>query len=128
MEDNTTPVEVLLERALDYTKTSIQLFKLKATDKLADVMSNITSNIVILAIFVLFFVNLNIGMALLIGDLIDKAWLGFVLVSGGYAFIGFIVYLFRDSWIKRPVSNSIITQLLKDDTENFKSPGTEEID
>jgi hypothetical protein len=115
MEDKTTPVEVLLERAQAYTKTSIQLFKLKATAKLAEVLSNMASGFAVLVILVLFFVNLNIGIALLIGDALGKAWLGFVIVSMIYAFVGLVVYLFRNKWIKNPVSESIISQMLKDD-------------
>jgi len=115
MEDKTTPVEVLLARAQAYTKTSIELFKLKATDKLAELTSNLASGFVILVILVLFFVNLNIAIALLLGDLLGKAWLGFILISGLYACIGCIIFLFRNKWIKRPVSNSIIELLLKDE-------------
>lgn len=118
MEDKRTPVEVLLERTQAYTKTSIQLFKFKATDKLAELVSNIITGFAIFVFFAMFFVNLNIGIALLLGDLLGKVWLGFVLVSGVYACIGLIVYLFRERLIKRPVSNSIIAQLLKD--ENVK--------
>jgi len=81
----------------------------------------------ILVIFILFFVNLNIGLALFLGALLGKSWLGFIIVSGGYAIIGFVVYLFRERWIKQPVSNSIITQLLKDETENIAGSGAEEI-
>ena len=115
MEDKTTPVEVLLARAQAYTKTSIELFKLKATDKLAELTSNLASGFVILVILVRFFVNLNIAIALLLGDLLGKAWLGFILISGLYACIGCIIFLFRNKWIKRPVSNSIIELLLKDE-------------
>lgn len=111
----TTPVEVLLERVQTYTKTSIELFKLKATAKLAEMVSNLASGFAVLIILILFFVNLNIGIALLIGDSLGKAWLGFVIVSGVYACIGFIVYLFRNRWIKNPVNESIILQLLKDE-------------
>ena len=120
MEDKTTPVEVLLARAQAYTKTSIELFKLKATDKIAELTSNAASGFVILVILVLFFVNLNIAIALLLGDLLGKTWLGFVLISALYACIGCIIYLFRNKWIKKPVRNSIIELLLKDgnDTEN----------
>lgn len=118
MDDKTTPIEVLLERAQSYTRTSIQLFKLKTTDKLAEVVSNIGSNLVILVIFILFFANLNIGIALFIGVLFGKVWLGFFFVSGVYVCIGFIVYKFRNRWIKRPLRDSIIAQLLKD--ENLK--------
>lgn len=125
--DEKTPVEVLFERAQAYTRTSLQLFKLRATEKLAEMVSGIASNLVILVIFILFFVNLNIGLALFLGALLGKSWLGFIIVSGGCAIIGFVVYLFRERWIKQPVSNSIITQLLKDETENIAGSGAEEI-
>jgi len=119
MEDKTTPVEALLERAQNYTKTSIQLFKLKATAKLAEVLSNMASGFAFLVILILFFVNLNIGIALLIGESLGKSWLGFVIVSMVYAFIGLVVYLFRHRWIKNPVRESIISQLLKEDDLKF---------
>ena len=115
MEDKTTPVEVLLERAQAFTQTSIQLFKLKATAKLAEVLSNMASGFAVLILLVLFFVNLNIGIALLIGESLGKAWLGFVIVSMVYGCIGLLVYLFRHRWIKNPVRESIISQLLKED-------------
>lgn len=116
MEDKTTPVEVLLGRAQAYTKTSIQLFKLKATDKLSEMCSNLASGLVLLVILALIFVNLNIGIAILLGDLLGKLWMGFMLVAGLYACVGIIVYLWRDKWIKRPVSDSIIAQLLKEES------------
>ena len=115
MEDKAAPVEVLVERTQAYIKSSIQLFKLKATDKLAEIVSNLASSFVIVVVIVLFGVNLNIAIALLLGDLLGKAWLGFVLVSGFYAFAGIIFYLLRDKWIKKPIRNSIIEQLLMDE-------------
>lgn len=118
MEEKTTPVEVLLERAQAYTKTSIKLFKFKATDRLAGVLSNLASQVIIIAVFVLFFVNLNIGVALLVGELIGKTWLGFILIAAFYALLGLLIFLFRDHLIKKPVSNSIINQLLDDEIDN----------
>jgi len=115
MEEKSGPIEVLLERAQAFTKTSIKLFKLKATDRLSELLSNLAASITILAIFALCFVNLNIGIALLVGELLGKAWLGFILIAALYAFIGLIAYLFRDKLIKRPVSNSVINQLLKEE-------------
>lgn len=116
MEDKTTPIEVLLARAQAYAITSFQLFKLKASEKLAEMLSNLASGFAVLIFLILFFVNLNIGIALLIGELLGKVWLGFVVVSGLYALVGFFVYLFSDKWIKNRVSNSIITQLLQDES------------
>ncbi len=114
MEEKTTPLEVLLERAQAYTTTSIQLFKLQATDKISKIISGLASGLVIFIIVVLLFVNLNIVIALLIGDLMGKIWMGFLAVSAIYAALGLLVYVFRDKWIKKPVSDQVITQLLKD--------------
>ena len=115
MEDKTTPVEDLIEKAQTYFKTSVQLIKLKATDKLAEIISNLASGFIIVIILALFFVNLNIAIALLIGDLLGKPWMGFILVSLIYAIIGFIIYLFRNKWIKRPICNSLIKELISEE-------------
>ena len=115
MEEKKTPVEVLLDRGQSYLKTSVQLFKFKTTDKVAEVLSNLTSGLIILILITLLFVNLNIGIALLIGDLLGKIWLGFLILSGFYGLAGILIYIFRNSWIKKPVSNSVIKLLLKEE-------------
>ena len=115
MEEKKTPVEVLLERGQAYIKTSVQLFKFKTTDKVAEVLSNLTSGLIILILITLLFINLNIGIALLIGDLLGRIWLGFLILSGFYGVVGILIYIFRNSWIKKPVSNAVIKQLLKEE-------------
>jgi Zn-dependent protease with chaperone function len=115
MEEKKSPVEVLLERGETYAKTTLQLFKLKATDQVARIVSNIASGFVILILLILLFINLNIGIALVIGDLLGKIRLGFMIMAGFYGLMGLFVYLFRDRWIKNPVSNVVIAQLLKEE-------------
>ena len=115
MEEKKTPVEVLLERGQAYIKTSVQLFKFKTTDKVAEILSNLTSGLIILILVTLLFINLNIGIALLIGDLLGKIWMGFLILSGFYCLVGILIYIFRNSWIKKPVSNSVIKLLLKEE-------------
>lgn len=115
MEDKITPVEVLLDRAETFARTSVELFKLKAIDKMAGLLSNIAVGLAMLVVVALVFGCLNIGIALLIGDLLGKAWLGFMVLSGFYACVGIVIYLFRNRWIKRPISDSIINQLLDDE-------------
>ena len=115
MEDQKTPVEVLLDRTEAFAKTSIKLFRYKATQKVAELVSDMTSGFVIGIIVILVFVNLNIGIALFIGDLLGKMYLGFLAVSGFYACFGLLAYFFRAAWIKEPVNNLIINNMLKDD-------------
>ena len=115
MEENITPVEALLERGQAYIKTTLQLFKLKGTDKIAEIVSNLVSGFVVLMLLGLLFINLNIGIALFIGDLLGKIWLGFFALSGFYGVMALIVYLLRNFLIKRAVRNSVIKILLQDE-------------
>jgi len=113
MEDRKTPVEFLLERGQAYANTTIQLLKLKGAERFADIASKLASNFVILILTAIFFINLNIGIALFVGELLGKIWLGFLVVAAFYGIIAFFFYIFRDRLIKRRVRNGIIQELLK---------------
>ena len=115
MENQKTSLEVLVERIEAYAETSLKLFKLKATDKVAELVSDIASGLTLAVILILVFVNLNIGIALFLGDLFGKMYLGFLAVSGLYACLGLLVYFFRSTWIKKPINNLLINNLLKND-------------
>lgn len=41
MENNATTIEILFEKAEGYTRTTVELTKLHAVDKTADVMSSL---------------------------------------------------------------------------------------
>ena len=60
----------------------------------------------------LFFITLNFGIALWLGDLIGKIHYGFFVVAGFYALIGLILYIFRNKWIKKPLNDSMINEML----------------
>ena len=113
MEDKATPIESLFERAENYGKTSLNLLKLKAIDKTAEIISNLISWIVVITVVALFFMVLNIGIAFWIGELLGKTYYGFFVVAASYALLGIIFLLFSNKWIKKPISNSIISQMVK---------------
>lgn len=113
MEDNKNMFETLIDKAEHYGKTSIDLYRLKAIDKSADVLSSVTSHLVISILAIFFFLILNIGLGLLIGEYVGKTYYGFFILAGFYALLGVTLYAFRNQLIKTPVSNSIITQALK---------------
>ena len=71
-------------------------------------MVEVVKNIVAAFIFI---VLLNIGIALLLGDLLGKAYYGFFIVAAFYAIIGIILYSSRDKWIKTPIINGLVKSL-----------------
>ncbi|MBC7493959.1 MAG: hypothetical protein H7221_03045 [Flavobacterium sp.] len=113
MERIATSIEMLFQRAEEYSKTSLELLQLKVINKLADVLSSITALIavgVVLALFSLFF---NIGLGLYLGKLFGDYYLGFFAVSGFYLILALIMYLLKDTLIKRKISDIVISALIQ---------------
>jgi len=113
MEEQTNSIESLIEKGEQYGKTTIELLKLKTLDKSADVASNLVSWLIVIIFVVLFFLILNIGVALWLGELLGKSYYGFFVVSGFYALLALIFGIFRKQLIKDPLNNSIVEQVLE---------------
>jgi len=113
MDEQSGFVESLIEKGEQYGKTTIELLKLKTLDKSADVASNLVSWFIVGVFAVLFFLILNIGVALWIGELLGKSYYGFFAVSGFYLLLALIFGIFRKQLIKNPVNESIISQVLE---------------
>ena len=114
MENQATEnIESLFERAGDYVETRLDLLKLKTADKSADIISSIASRHLILSIVIIFIIILNIGIALLLGELLGKLYYGFFILAGFYLITGLILYMNRRTWFKVPVTNLILRKIFK---------------
>ncbi len=116
MTDNTTPIATLFERAEDYTKTTIKLLKLNAVDKSAEIVSSLFSMLVVSMTVVLSIIIISIGVALWLGKLLGDAFYGFFIIGAFYMLLAILLRVFREQWLKYPVSNSIIKQMMKQKT------------
>jgi hypothetical protein len=105
-------IETLFNKTKDYVDTRLELFKLKAIDKTSSVASLIVAGIALFVVFFIFFVILNIGIALLIGDLLGKSWLGFLIWAAFYAIVGYVVFASRNKLIKSPITGMLIRKFL----------------
>jgi hypothetical protein len=111
--DTATPIETLFAKADDYSKTTIELLQLTAISKSAQAISLLVAKLVIAAVVVLFAIAINIGVAIWLGDLLGKVYYGFFIVAGFYALITILLIIFSKSLLIKPVSNAVITMLLK---------------
>ena len=112
MNHNISNVEKILAHAVDYTNTSIELLKLQSIDKVSGFFSSLISRIVLVVFGIFFTMILNIGIALWIGDILGKSYYGFFIVALFYAIVIFLIYIFRHRWIKNPLVNYFINQIL----------------
>lgn len=110
---DTSPAEALFEKAEEYSKETIQLMWLNAVDKSAEIISTLLMQSSIIIVLVMGFFTLNIGLAFWIGERIGIYYYGFFAVAAFYLFIAILLYLVRVRLLKTPISNAVISRMLK---------------
>lgn len=106
-------IQSLLDRSKDYVETRIELAKLKAIDKSADVISSTASALVMIVALLFFFLFLNMGLGLWLGELLGKSYYGFFILAALYLITGLLFKSMGDKWVKDPVSSLLIKKLFK---------------
>ena len=111
MEEKESLIETLFEKIEDYGKINLELFKLKAINTSADLVSSIVSKLAVFVVIIIIVISLNTGLALWIGDLLGKSYYGFFIVAAFYVLIALILYLVPGI-VKAPINDSIILKML----------------
>jgi hypothetical protein len=116
METNATTNENLnlYEKAENYTKTSLELLKLKTVSAVADVVSTLTSRIAVGAVVAFFTLFLNIGISLWIGKETGEYYYGFFIVALFYLIVAIVMNKTQHKLIKTPIGNMIVSSILKE--------------
>lgn len=125
MENIATNIDKLYQKAEQYSKTTLELVKLKTIDKTTDIISSLAVSLIMILIVAIFTMFINIGIALWLGVIFNSMALGFFAVSGFYLIVGLLVYLNRQYLIKTPISNFVIKKLLESKT-NKNDTNTDE--
>ena len=113
METPVSIIETLFEKGEAYGKTSIELAKLKSLETTTHVVTTLISKMSVILMLLLFGLVLNIGIALMLGELLGKSYYGFFIVAAFYLVAGLVLHFFLLKWIKKPVSELIIIQALQ---------------
>lgn len=112
MENQSTPVESLIDRVKSYVETRIDLLRLKAIDKSSSFLSLLLSMIVVILVSFISVMMISVGLALLLGDWLGKSYYGFFIVGGIYLITGLVLYSLRDKLLRSPIANSMIKNLM----------------
>ncbi|MDZ4845864.1 MAG: hypothetical protein SH857_09970 [Chitinophagales bacterium] len=113
MEIPASQIESLFERVESYSKTSYELSKLKTVEMFTLVITELVSRLSAIIMLSLFALVLNIGIALMLGEMLGKSYYGFFIVAAFYLVGGIVLHFFLHKWIKKPVSELIITHALQ---------------
>jgi len=111
---NTTEktIETLFNKVEDYSKTSIELLKLNAIDKTADLVSTLLTQMILFVVGLVFLLMISIGVAFWLGTFFDSDAIGFFIVSGFYLVVT-LVYFFVRKKMKAPIRELILSNLIE---------------
>ena len=112
MEENAKLVKSLLERAVDYGKTTYELEKLKLVDKGSVVAFSFFFHSVVFFLATISLLFISLGTAFWLGMILGKTFYGFLIVAGFYGITGIVFYLCMYKWLKKIVCNLIIKRIL----------------
>lgn len=112
-EDPAEAIEALLGKVEVFGRTTFELSKLRALDATTRVVTTLITKVSVVLVLSLFVLVFNIGLALLLGDVLGKTYYGFFIISGFYLLVAAVLHFFMHGWIKRPITELIISQALK---------------
>ncbi len=113
IEENKNILYSLVDRGIDYGKTTFELEKHKAVGKISEIVSTVVPHTFVLTLFSSFLLFLNLGLALWVGEILGKAFYGFFIVAAFYIIVGIGVHFFLHKSMKKAIRNYVINQLLK---------------
>lgn len=113
METSSNIFESLFDKAETFGKTTYELSKLKALETTTSVATSLVARLSVVLMISIFILVLNIGIALYLGALLGESYYGFFIVAAFYLIAGIVLHIFLHKWIKKPLSNLIITQALQ---------------
>lgn len=108
-------IEKLFSDTKDYLDTRVELAKLQAVEKASELVS---SSVVMILLFILFatvFLFGSIALGFYLSEKTGSNSIGFLCVAGIYLFFAIIIYISKESLIKKPVSDMIINKMLNKD-------------
>lgn len=113
MSTSKSLIELLFEKIEEYSKTNYELIKFKLLKTTAIIVPSLISRLIVVLVFFFFTLILSVGIAFWLSELFDNLYVGFFIVAAFYLVIGILFHFFLYNWIKKPMGDSIVKQILK---------------
>ena len=113
MNDDPDLIDGLVKRLTEFGLTYLELIKLKTINKATNIVSAIFPDLIVSTLFMIFLFFLSLGLALWLGDVLGKIYLGFIAVSLFYFVLGLVSHFFMRGRFKKASENYFIKQFFR---------------
>jgi uncharacterized protein YqhQ len=123
-ENKEKTIEELLTDAKEYVETRIEYTRLSMVEKSSRIFANLLTSVTVVICFVLAFLFGSVTLALFLADVFESFTAGFGSVALIYLLIAIVVYLTKDKYIEKALTNMAIRNYFnkladKDDEEKI---------
>lgn len=115
MDTNYEIVETVFSRIENLTTTQTELIKLKLYNKTADLATFLAMKAIIMSVLGLFFLFLNIGLSLWLGEILGKTYYGFLVIAAFYALVAVFIRTSVYKYLQRQINFLLLSKILKDE-------------
>jgi hypothetical protein len=122
MEELKSKAGDLTESITEYIQSSYKLTLLNAADKATSLAASTLASvaIVFLGIFVLFFGG--IALAIWLGNLLDDAALGYLLVAGLFLLVIIVIVALKKKIVFPVIRDNLVNKLYEPNDQNVRRP------
>jgi hypothetical protein len=119
MEDSSIK-SILMKAALDFLIHKSAHVVEGTVHKLSQLFSIVAALVVVLLGYLFFFIFVGIGISYYISELLGKVYYGFFCMALFYLIMGWIFWLGREFFVKRPVQRIVMNEIRREE-EKLKS-------
>lgn len=113
MSQDKSSLELLFEKVENLSNTTHKLWNLVGLTKYSEAASAFSVQLVLIGVMIFFAFFLNIGLALLINDYLEKMYLGFFIIAACNLFVAIFISLFLKNTIQLKMKNYLISKYFK---------------
>jgi len=110
-------IERLVSNVKDYAEERVNLFMLNVQEKTAKAIAGTASVLIIIVLGIFTLAFLSFALAWFLGQVLEKPYLGFLIVGGIYLLAGILLWTNRMKWIGLPFMNAFLKNIADDDED-----------
>ena len=115
MDANFEIVETVFKRIENLTSNQTELIKLKLYNKTADLTTFLAIKAILVTVLGLFFLFLNIGLSLWLGEILGKIYYGFFILAAFYAVLAIFIRTSIYKYLQQQINVLVLSKILKDE-------------
>lgn len=126
IEDPQTEIEQMSDHLRQYISLRRELFELKLWDRISSATSAAIAWGLIIFFGAISFFLLSAGLAWLVGISAGQIYIGFLVVAGALGLLATLIYLGRNKYLQKPLTDRFIEQLVNEDYDDEEEVDSDE--